>query len=417
MRLFCAKYVAPMTPERPGEVLKDAAVLVDDRVVLAVGSAATLRARTSTADVIDFGDALLLPGLINAHTHLELSDARPGRRPESFGAWLSDVIRARSSLGGQVDTAAGEAARRGAIESLSFGVTCVGDISRFAGATRGVLAESPLRIVSFGEIQAMAGRRHLLDERLAAATDLRWDGWADRNRLQVAVSPHAPYTVEPAGYRKCLDWAKQHRRPLCTHLAETTEEAVFLADHAGPLREVWEHLRDWDEAVPKHAGGPIRMAAELGLLDADVPVLLAHVNYATDEELTLLARGTASIAYCPRTHAFFGHEPHRIGEMLDRGINVCLGTDSRASSPDLNLVDDLRLVREQLPERSAAALWSLVTWRPARALGIAADVGSLSPGRQADFAVFPAKGDTPLDDVLTEPVRPLATIIAGEAIR
>lgn len=407
-----------MTPERPGgvgEVLKDAAVLVDDGAVLAVGPSSKLRAKSSTAEAIDFGDALLLPGLINAHTHLELSDARPGQRPESFGAWLGEVIRTRSSLGGQVDAAAGEAARRGAAESLAFGVTCVGDISKFAGATRGVLAESPLRVVSFGEIQAMAGRRHLLDERLAAATDLRWDGWADGNRLQVAVSPHAPYTVEPVGYRKCLEWAKRHRRPLCTHLAETTEEAVFLAEHAGPLREMWEHLRVWDDAVPRHPGGPIRLAAELGLLNAPVPVLLAHVNYATDDELDLLARGTASVAYCPRTHAFFGHEPHRIGEMLKRGINVCLGTDSRASSPDLNVVEDLRLVREQLPELSAAELWSLVTWRPARALGIAADVGSLSAGRRADFAVFPTTGGPdPLENVLAENVRPLATVLNGE---
>ena len=120
------------------------------------------------------------------------------------------MIRQRSGLGDRAGEAARDAAARGAAESLGFGVTTVGDISKFAADTRPAVAASAIRAVSFGEVQAMAGRRGLLNERLAVASDLRWDGWADRNRLKVAVSPHAPYTVEPAGYRRCVTWSRRH---------------------------------------------------------------------------------------------------------------------------------------------------------------------------------------------------------------
>ena len=415
MRLYRAEFVAPMEPGREDRVIPDGGVLCEGGRVVEVGPAIELAKRAD--EEVDFGRAVLLPGLVNAHAHLELSDARPGGRPESLGKWLTSVVRQRHGLGDKVEQAAAEAARRGAVECLRFGVTCVGDVSRFCRAVRPVLAESPLRAVSFGEVQAMAGRRHLLEERFDAATDGRWHGWADRNRLLIAATPHAPYTVEPAGYRRCLDWAVRHDRPLCTHLAETTEEAVFLADHAGPLRELWDALREWTDDVPKHAGGPIRLAKELGLLDAAVPVVLAHVNHADADEIALLAGGTASAAYCPRTHAWFGHPRHPMEELLAAGVNVCVGTDSRASSPDLNLADDLRLIRRDRPKLPASLLWGMATWRAAKALGVDGDVGTLSPGRFADLVAFPLDSTTdPLAAALDEDAPPAATVVEGEVI-
>src|SRR5205823_6032319 len=116
--------------------------------------------------------------------------------------------------------------------------------------------------------------------------------------------------------------------------------------------------------------------------------LLAHVNYCDDDELEILSRGRASVIYCPRTHAYFGHPPHRWREMLDRGVNVAIGTDSCASSPDLNLLDDLRLAHAVAPDFSVDRLFELITTRAARALGWEAELGSLAPGKFADFAVF-----------------------------
>ena len=108
--------------------------------------------------------------------------------------------------------------------------------------------------------------------------------------------------------------------PLATHLAETPDEATFLADHTGPFRDLWSYIGAWDQDVPSFAGGAIRFAKATGLLD--YPTLLAHVNYCDDAEMELLAQSKASVVYCPRTHAYFAHPPHRFREMLASGINV-----------------------------------------------------------------------------------------------
>ena len=120
----------------------------------------------------------------------------------------------------------------------------------------------------------------------------------------------------------------QSNFPIATHLAETADEAEFLANHSGPFRDLWAALGAWSDGVSRFAGGPIRAMQLVGLLDLPGAVL-AHVNYCDDAELDILARGRASVVYCPRTHAWFRHPPHRLREMLARGINVAVGTNSR----------------------------------------------------------------------------------------
>ena len=128
-----------------------------------------------------------------------------------------------------------------------------------------------------------------------------------------------------------------------------------------------------------------------------------------DEEMDMLASGQASVVYCPRTHAYFGHPPHRFREMLSRGINVAIGTDSCASSPDLNIVGELRLVHRMAPEVPRGTLWEMITTRGATAIQQADNIGSLTAGKLADFVVFPASTDDPLKEILEEKVLPIAT--------
>jgi aminodeoxyfutalosine deaminase len=208
-----------------------------------------------------------------------------------------------------------------------------------------------------------------------------------------------------------LETARERGMPLATHLAETEDEAVFLAEHRGPLRELWDQWLTWDDAVPKFSGGPIRYARELGLLD--YPTLLAHVNYCDDEEMEILAGGKASVVYCPRTHEFFGHKPHRWREMIKRGINVAVGTDSCASSPDLNLVDDLRLMHRLFPEEPVETLWEMGTVRAARALGIK-DAGAIRVGDPADLAAFGCETGDPLREILEGDRLPIGVWNRGE---
>lgn len=398
-------------------VIGDGAVVVSDSLILAVGDASTLAHQHRDADPCDLGDSVILPGLVNAHVHLELSDLRPlssgeGRDKSEkipLADWLIETIK-RSPQ--PEDTArVAHAIDIGVKQCLRFGVTTVGDISRQSRLTRPLLKNGPLRVVSFGEIQAMAQRRDLLEPRLALAADRSHESdW-----LRIGLSPHAPYSVEPHGYERCIELARSQGFLIATHLAESADEAEFLASHAGPFRKLWDFLNAWDNSAPRYSGGPIRLALSLGLLD--LPAILAHVNYCDDAELRILSSGKAAVVYCPRTHAYFGHPPHRFRDMLAAGVNVALGTDSLASSPDLNLLDDLRLVHNLAPEISVVALFQLITTRAAAALGLSGSVGSLTPAKRADLVVFDAPaGERPLESILREAAFPRQVWIDGQQV-
>ena len=396
--LLCAAFVL-----RGSQVLPDAAVLMIDGRIAAVGSADSLRKQHPQAAVEDAGDCILLPGLINAHTHLELTYLTPPPLPAGgFADWLRMIIQM-----GQADDAVIRAAVQAGIEQcIRFGVTTVADITRHVSTSRAILHAGPLMTISFGEVIALAKRRGLLEARIAAALDPSLTS----DRLRLGLSPHAPYTVELAGYIRCVEAAQQADVPLATHLGETEEETVFLGEHRGPLRKLWEDLGAWDSDVPRFQGGPIRCADHVGLLQRRS--LLAHVNYCDDEELQILANGNASVIYCPRTHAYFGHRPHRWREMLAAGVNVAIGTDSTASSPDLNLVDDLRLARKIAPDLPAPEIWSLATTRAATALNLP-DVGQIEKNYRADLIAFPAVGPDPLEQILQQKVLPTHTWLAA----
>lgn len=388
---------------------RDGAVLFAGSRIAAVGPARDLMRQIPQSAVYDCGpDTLLLPGLVNAHVHLELSHLTPGPPPPDPASWLLNVIRAAPQPGFEGDDAVRIATEFGIAECLRFGVTTVGDITTRPAVTRAALARSPLSAVSYGEVRAMAARRTLLEPRIEAALDPT----NASDTLHVGLSPHAPYSIEAAGYQRCLDLARRAGLPLTTHLAEFAEEAEFLDHHTGPFRQLWDALSAWDDQVPRIRGGPIQLAHALGLLDYP-GCLLAHVNYCTDADLDLLARGRAGVVYCPRTHAYFGHPPHRWRDMLARGINVAVGTDSRASSPDLNLLDDLRHLRRLAPDVPPLMLWELATSRAARAIGLSGLVGSLEPGKRADAVVFPATGPDPLADVFDRDLLPREFWSAG----
>jgi len=371
--LIRATWLAPISADRPDELIPGGGVLVRDGKIIGVGPGDLLRAQAHY--VTELPGHLLLPGFVNAHTHLELSLSQPGNPQKSFAAWLTQMIQ-------NTDNDSAAAIAHGVGQCRRFGVTTVADITRHPALVRPFLAATGLRVTSFGEVRAMATRRHQLAPLLDAALHA---GVSPQGRPRIGISPHSPYSTEPAAYLACIEAAKKFALPLTTHLAESPDEAQFLAHHTGPLRDLWDSL-GWDDQVPKFAGGPIRFAKSLGLLD--LPTLLAHVNYCDDAELAILAAGRASVVYCPRTHRFFGHPPHRFQEMLARGINVAVGTDSCASSPDLNLLNDLRLIHQIAPDMPAASVLEMGTRRGAAALGLENLYGSLAPGRAADLAAF-----------------------------
>jgi cytosine/adenosine deaminase-related metal-dependent hydrolase len=346
-----------------------------------------------------------MPGLVNAHTHMGLSHLNREPMPGSFVDWLLSLGARVVPPGEDAGEVNRRAVRMGVIESLRAGVTCCGDIASRSGVAWDVLSTLPMRCVAFRECLGLGANVERFRRELRDAVMMR----QETSRLIVGISPHAPYTVDIDGYRDCVEVARALAMPIATHLAEHPAEGEFLRDGSGMFAEAYRILGVDITAMPRFAAGPIRFAQATGLLE--LPAVLAHVNYASDADLDLLAEGRASVVFCPRTHTYFGHAPHRWREMLARGINVALGTDSRASSPNLSMLEDASLLFNAGAE--ADVLMRMLTLHGARALGLHRQLGTLAPGMQADLVAFEAAS---IDDLLGRAPQAHRVWIAGEEI-
>ena len=321
----------------------------------------------------DFGNAAIIPGLVNPHTHLDLSGARgliPPTDPDHFTDWLRGVIayrRTRTPEQVRADI------RDGLAECLRFGTTLIGDIAS-EGASWEPLAASRVRAVVFRELVGLSAARSLQ----ASKTSGDWFAADPRQtHCRRGSSPHAPYSVHAGQYRLL----SARRGCWATHLAESPGELRLLANRRGPFREFLEQLGVWE-------AGCLAPSVEMilrWLADADAGVI-AHANYLSRDSTI---PPNASVCYCPRTHAAFGHPPHPFREFLARGVRVCLGTDSLASNPDLDILAEARFVRTRYPDFPGDRLLRMVTLSGAEALGWADEAGSLTAGKSADFVVVP----------------------------
>ena len=199
------------------------------------------------------------------------------------------------------------------------------------------------------------------------------------------VSPHAPYTVHPDLFSSVVRVAARHSAPLAVHLAETREELELLAHGTGPLTDMLREVGAWeDHAIPR-ATRPLDYLRQLA---HTTPVLIVHGNYLDEEEIAFVASaGNLTVVYCPRTHACFGHDEHPWRKLVAAGARVALGTDSRASSPDLSLWREMLFLRERFPDIDPRLLLRLGTLNGAEALGLEQCTGTLHCGRSADLTI------------------------------
>ena len=398
-------------------------------VTVAQGRVTDVRAKKVSDQVtVDHGDATLLPGFVNAHTHLELTFCR-GQVPfdGSFVGWVRRLQSFLATEGSPEARAASLA--EGLAQSLRAGVTAVADIG-YGGGPLNAWASSPMHVLGLLETLGMGAKRNhdhaqsierLIDLIVSATTvssevsshvsDLK----SEISNLKLGISPHAPYSTSPEVFDKAIEFASTKNLLIATHLAETMEEVQFLKDGTGPFRELLESLGLWDGSFAPPGCSPIEYAESLGLLA--LRPILAHVNYATDADLDRLARCRAHVVYCPRTHRFFGHEPHRYKDMLARGINVCVGTDSLASGDSLSVLEELRWLRRMDRETPHDELLKMGTVRGATALRWDDEIGTLGVGKRADFVVISLDDpgtDDPCSDLLDTTARPLSIWIAGK---
>lgn len=386
--------------------IRDACVETEGERIVRVGPR---RAWPETAPLEDLGDALLLPGLVNPHTHLELGAYHGRIAPAPFWDWLPALVRLRRESGAlpREQTAAEEWAWR----SLRSGVTTVGDISRQNVAWRG-LQRVPIRKVCFAELLAIADQPpRNVNELRAAVESIEEDAL-----LTAGISPHAPYSVPKSDIRDALELARRLNRPWTLHLGETREEVAFLAGDAARLPLSLGALLG-PAGITAPGQGVARFLADVSPFSWGGAV--AHVNYLTDADVAALAAGEWSAVYCPRAHQFFGHEPHPFQRLIAAGARIAIGTDSPASNDDVSIMAELRHIRSLNGNRlSAEQLLRMATLDGAAALRLEDRIGSLSVGKLADICAFPLARDgrDPFDALLSDAPPPTAVWVAGKRV-
>jgi cytosine/adenosine deaminase-related metal-dependent hydrolase len=365
--------------------LEDGAIFVSRGRIAAVGLWRDLR-RKAPARVHDLGDAIVLPGLVNAHCHLDYTDmAGAIPPPKSFLDWIEAIIALKASWD-YSDYA--QSWLNGAKQLLRSGCTTVADIEAVPELLPEVWTATPLRVFSFLELISVRRRQRpvaLVRQAVRKIHELPID------RSRAALSPHALYTTNPELLKLARRTSHRSRWPLTMHVAESAVEfEMFRHGRGAMFHWLRKNGRDMGDCG---ARSPVQQLAALKLLD---PRFLAvHVNHLASGDADLLARACATVVHCPRSHAFFQHAPFPFTELHDAGVNLCLGTDSLASiakenrrKPELDLFAELRTFAAKQPGLAPEEFLDLVTRNPAAALGLRGKVGELTRRAHADLLVL-----------------------------
>jgi 5-methylthioadenosine/S-adenosylhomocysteine deaminase len=397
--LYRAEWLIPINapPMRSG------GLVVENGRIMAVGHAEQVRAQYPEAPVRDFGQAAILPGFINVHSHLELTAMRGLLEMPEFIPWLMKLTQARMKMSRDQLL---DSARAGAAEAIRAGITTMADIGN-SSVGFDALRESGQRGVFFQEIICFRdSERETQFNKLTAEVDrLRPQA---NDLLRVGVSPHAPYTVGADLFRQVTDYAQAEQLPMCIHTAESRAEEEFLLQGTGEFAKLYDKL---GLAVKPPGLSAVQLLQRLGVLD--VQPLLVHCVTVNDEDIKAIAGSGSKIAHCPKSNAKLAHGLAPLAKFRQAGVTVGLGTDSVASNNMYDLIDEARFcsLMHRAASRgefflSADEALRLATLGGAEALGIADHVGTLEAGKEADFIAvdFSHRHAQPVHD-------PAATIV------
>ena len=411
--IYSARWVLPIS----SIPIDDGAVAIEGTKIVAVGPKAEVVTRFPDAKAYDFGQAAILPGLVNTHSHLELTVMRGFLESEEhdFFAWLRRLTLARMAM---TEDELRISATCGAIEAACAGITCVGDSSSLATETLKALREVGLRGVvyqeSFGPDPKLAGENVAkLNDQIADAQRL------ENNLLQTGVSPHAPYTVSGLQLELISRMAIDQKLPFMMHAAESKAEALFMQKGNGPFAD---GLRKRGIEWKAPGTSSLEYLLRHGILDTKP--LLAHCITVDEADLELIQQSEAGVAHCPKSNAKLGHGRAAFAKFVSKGINVGLGSDSVASNNTCDLLEEARFATllarldwgtsprgrrgsdisgrsdqaGALPDSRASAsidadtALSVTTLGGARALRLEDQIGALAEGMQADITIVQLDG-------------------------
>lgn len=383
---YRARWVLPIA-QPP---IRDGVVTIDRGLVAAVSDDA------SKGNVNDLGSVAVLPGLVNAHTHLELSWMRGQVPPAaSMPKWAAALMALRRTVSHEPP----EPIAAAIAEARASGTALVGDVTN-TFATYDWIADSDLSAMVFREllgfsvadpeavVEAAAGQ-------IASLTPIAW--------LRASVVPHAPYSVSPGLFEAIARRAGE--RPISLHLGESHAEIEFLRDGSGEWRALLEALGVWNDRWTPPACGPVEYVERFGFVNERF--LAVHGVLFIDDDVVRLRRAGSTIVTCPRSNAWTGAGEPPIDRFYASGIRVAIGTDSLASVADLNLFAELAAVRRLAPRVPARELLASATLHGAAALGFADELGSIEPGKRAQLiAVRIPEGIADVEEYLVAGIGP-----------
>ena len=373
MIIVKAKYLIT----NPEHCIENGAVVVKGTKIYRVGTFDKIKVLAEIDKIIDLGNAVILPGLINIHTHLDLTNLHNRIKPTSnFTHWVFQLIgtRIRWKDGDYISSI-----EKGINLCFESGTTTVADISH-TGHSFSVFKNSPLRKVVYKEVIDL-NPDHAKD--VLKQTQSELSTIIPDALLSVGLSPHAPYSVSKELYQAIAQFARETGTPVCTHIAETVDEIEFLRKGTGSFPEFLRQIRAMPDNWQPPGLTPIQYLNETGIL-GNRPLLI-HCNYVTDAEISLIKSFGASVAFCPRSHRFFGHTNHPVQRLLDAGINVGLGTDSLASNDTLSILDEMKFLSLH-HSISPKTLLTMATINGAKTLGLESKVGQTKEGFEADLS-------------------------------
>lgn len=365
----------------------DGGVWVRDGRIVAAGMWSEVSALGNGDEVVDLGEVVLLPGLVNAHAHLEYTGmAGLLTGVNGFTEWIRSINAAKQNFGADAST---EQWLAGAISLVETGTTMVADIQTVPAAKAAKPKLTPLSIIPFIEMTGVISRR-TPEDLLAEA-----ESFLGKGPLGGGYSPHSPYSTLPALLELTASRMDETDRVTTVHVAESAEEFDMFVNRRGPMFDFIASLgRPMDDCDGRT---PLQHVASSGLLKRNA--LLVHANYLTDGDVELLANSLASVVHCPGSHAFFDHQPFRYDDLLRREVNICLGTDSMATmnvdgeQPNgLSMLAEMQRFAHHHPDVAPREILAMATINGAIALGIGQEAGSLDAGVRADMIGIPFQG-------------------------
>lgn len=387
-----------------GPPVENGAVAISQDRIVDVGTFADVE-KSNEGEILDLGEQAVLPGLINAHCHLDYTCLR-GKipPPKSFVDWIRAINAEKAKLSADDYVAS---INQGFAEAKRFGTTAIANFEAFPELIPRV--EASIRTWWFAELIDVREPKRAKEIVDRAVTSLK-------AAANWGLAPHAPFTASTNLYRHAVEVAEREHVLLSTHLAESEEEMQMSLHLGGPLADFIGSIGG--DLFASNGVTPVEHTLDICRLDSRW--IVTHLNYVSDRDLELLAGSSKSnVVHCPRSHAYFRHSPFEFEKLRKLGFNICLGTDSLASNVDLSLFAEMRTFQRNWPVVSSEDILSMITVNAAAALGKPDMLGRIRQNSFADLVVVPFSGslENLFDELIAHEGAVSLGITAGKAAK